>query len=110
MAWSMHSCRLCSFTLPTQQHWALDYAPVFLAGRTGNTTAEQGMHSVSSWFSENKDHAQAISTLVHMDVERHRRLQWDIAEMGGKLSFRLSKIRQPDLKRCMETLSNHALS
>ena len=45
-----------------------------------------------------------------MDVERHRRLQWDIAEMGGKLPFRLSKIRQPDLKRCMETFSNHALS
>ena len=39
---------------PHRQRWALAYAPVFLAGRTGNTTAEQGMHSVSSWFSENK--------------------------------------------------------
>ena len=45
-----------------------------------------------------------------MDVERHCRLQWGIAEMRGKLPFRLSKIWQPDLKGCMETFSNHAFS
>ena len=95
---------------PHRQRWALAYAPVFLAGRTGNTTAEQGIHSVSSLFSENKDHAQGVSTLVHMDVERHLRLQWGIAEMRGKLPFRLSKIQQPDLKGCMETFSNLAFS
>jgi hypothetical protein len=95
---------------PHRERWALAYASVFLAGRTGNTTAEQGMHSVVSWFSENKDHVQAISTLVQMDVERHRRLQWDLAEMRGKLPLRLSKIRQPDLKACTETFSDHALS
>jgi hypothetical protein len=59
---------------PSRTRWALAWAPVFLAGKTGNTTAEQGMNSAVSWFSENKWDAEAISILIYFDVECHRRL------------------------------------
>ena len=74
---------------PSRARWALAWAPVFLAAKTGNTTAEQGMNSALSWFSENKDHANAISVLIHFDTERHRRLRFEKGKVVGKLTTKL---------------------
>ena len=68
-----------------------------------------GMNSPVSWFRENKEHAEAISVLIHFDVERHRRLRFEKGKMFGNLCSTLKKIRQPDLRDCTQNFSDFAL-
>ena len=94
---------------PSRKRWALAFAREFLTPRTGNNTAEQGMHSVGTWFVENKEHCEAVERLVHYDSERHRRLREEIFEMKSKCGNRIQRIKQPDLRQCTERFSSHAL-
>ena len=95
---------------PFRERWAIAFADVFLAAKTGNTTAEQGMHSVGRWFNENKEHAEVVSTLVQFDTERHRQLKFALLKRNAKLPRQLKKISQPDLRKCTEQFSAYALS
>ena len=95
---------------PFRERWAIAFADVFLAAKTGNTTAEQGMHSVGRWFNENKEHAEVVSTLVQFDTERHRQLKFALLKRNAKLPRQLKKISQPDLRICTEQFSAYALS
>ena len=67
------------------------------------------MHSVGSWFVENKEHCEAVERLVHYDSERHRHLREEIFEMKSKFVNRIQRIKQPDLRQCTERFSDHAL-
>ena len=77
-----------------------------------NTTAEQGMNSALSlsWFSENKDHADAIGVLIHFDTEQHCRMRFEQGMVVGKLITKLQNICQPDMRACTEQFSDYAVS
>ena len=93
----------------SRKRWALALTNEFLTTKTGNTTAEQGMHSVGSWFSENKEHAECVERLVHYDTERHRRLKENVMRTAAKLPQRLAHIKNQRLRILTEQFSDFSL-
>ena len=68
-----------------------------------------GCPRMSGRFSKNKEQAEAISILIHFDVERHRRLRFEKGKMFGNLYLTFKKIRQPDLRDCTQNFSDFAM-
>ena len=92
-----------------RHRWALAFSKVFLACKTGNSTAEQTNHAVGVWFTENKEHPECLERLVAFDTEQHRRLKEKIVRNSAKLHNKLRLIKQPELRHLTQTYSHYSV-